>query len=236
MEGVAERRGDLGGVVGNAVVRRERERLRAGRGGAVLEGLDDGAGVLLVAQRSANQRARGSVDAELPVEREGPVVERDVDGRAVLEPQRAGEEGEEDCVRGLLVGRAPLPPRRPPPGMHREDAPDEGLAVVDGEPGADEGAEADEAPVPAAPGVEDGRDPGVGGVVDGGLDGRRGLRRSGRGEPVLQRRRRDADRLGEGAEVEGGVLLGQLEDAVAKAVAVAVAGRGGDGGPLWMGR
>src|SRR5690606_15912891 len=100
--GVAERGVDLGGVVRWSVVEQLGERSRARRRDAVLEGLDDGRRVLLVANRDADEGSREGITLQLEVELHDFTADGDGHAHAVTDPLRAGKESLKAAAQGEL--------------------------------------------------------------------------------------------------------------------------------------
>jgi hypothetical protein len=113
-EGVAESEVDFGGVIGGTVVEQQRERRLARGDDAVLEGLDDGGGVLLGAHAGAGEGARVRVDIKLEVEGEALSVDDDGHLHAVADPLGAREEGAEGAAQCAFVGGSALAVRGAP--------------------------------------------------------------------------------------------------------------------------
>jgi hypothetical protein len=96
---------DIAGVVGWTIVQQRSDGRKPGGGGAVTEGVDNGRGVLLVADGGAGEGGAVGVHEQLEVEGEGFAVEREGELGAVADPLRTRGEGLEGLAQGGLVGR-----------------------------------------------------------------------------------------------------------------------------------
>ena len=225
-EGVAESEVDFGGVIGGTVVEQQRERRLARGDDAVLEGLDDGGGVLLGAHAGAGEGARVRVDIKLEVEGEALSVDDDGHLHAIADPLGAREEGAEGAAQCAFVGGSALAVRGAPQTVDVEDARDRFTPERHEQASAHVVTEADEGAVPARPRVEHGlhlRAVGVGGWRRLRLGRHCGRDRIA--QPVLERAQRHVDGGGERLDVERGVLGAQLDDEAPEAVGVVLAHR-----------
>ncbi|MBX7079422.1 MAG: hypothetical protein K1X88_09570 [Nannocystaceae bacterium] len=235
-DGVADARVDLGCGVAGLVVEQQRDGRCTGGGDAVVEGSDDGRGVLVRADVDADGGGGVGVDAKLEVEDEEFALEGDADGRAVTGPLRAGEEGRKRVAQRVLVGRASATTRWEALAGELQDRGEGRTSDADVVVALDLIAEDREGASPAAPRVEHrlqvkvaqrcGVRLGLGlgrGIVDRCRRsvGHRQRARTG-ATPLSQRRHRHADRVGNHVGVEVGVALAQLDREAPEAVAVPV--------------
>ena len=154
-----ERVVDLGRVVRRTIVEEQGERTRAGGRDAALEGLDDGRGVLLVANGETDERAAVRVDVELDVDDEARAVDDDGDLHAVADPLRAGEERPERAANRELVRTSAGATRDlAGPVEVRGSAPMRSRVERDTEVAPHVIAEVAEAAAPASPRLHDGQD------------------------------------------------------------------------------
>ena len=225
---VAEGLIDLLAVVAGFVVEQQRDGRGSGGPDAIGEGLGDGGGVLGGADRGARERAGVGIDEQLQVDGEALPVEHDDQLGAIADPLGAWVEGLEASSIGRGVGRA-ASLRGDADAVGLEDVLDVLAAEGDAEVEPDVLAEGAESPLlvgPAIPAVEHGLDASGGGPGNGGeVDGRLDLGPLA-AQPVLERRQRDADSLGEGlgADVAMGIPLVEDEEPEAVAVAAALGG------------
>src|SRR5690606_29646156 len=106
-KGCAQRNVDLWSMVRGLVVEQLGERSCPRRLDAVPKGLDDRNGVLVVANRDADESSRESVTLQLEVELQDFVIDGDGHAHAISDPLCAREEGLKRTAERQLVGASP---------------------------------------------------------------------------------------------------------------------------------
>lgn len=219
---------DLGGVVRRLVVEEHGEGRLSGGAVGVVEGGEHGGGILGGGDGEPGPGGGMRVDHELDVERERLVADPDDQLGAVGDGLGARAEGLERAAERLGV-RVPLPgaasPGTEPLGL--EEIAEQGAGERDAEVLLDVGAEVEERAVPGRVGGEYLGQPTVGEPLVAGREVRHvhaGLDRfASASQPVLEGAERDVHGACEVGQRHVAMLLGELEDVQAEAVAVSSA-------------